>query len=204
MKVIIGSAKTHSKTLNLGNSEPVFQTKTDRLIKKGFDIYVKNFDKKCAIDLYDGLVYKYMKKDLWTKDDYEFVNDNIYILSAMYGILKPLDNIISYRLDFNIAGKSHYKFWEKSVNDFLKNELIVNLASSEFSKLINKNLINIKFVDESFKSPSTMSKMARGKMVNYIVKNRITTIEGIKNFDDGFKFDKSLSDINNIIFKICK
>lgn len=201
MKILIGSAKTLSKTDKTGITKPCFEKQMKTLLKNGFERYIKRKDKHQAIDYYDGLVFKYMKKDGWDEDDYQFAGEHILIISAMYGLLKPTDNILGYRLDFNMAGNDHYKYYRDIVNKKLKKELLINLASGEFAKLIDLKMINIKFIDDKSKSPSTMVKMARGTMINFLVRNRVDTIDGIKEFNKGFEFSKELSDDNNLIFR---
>ncbi len=200
MKIIISSAKTINKRAREGFSVPVFEDEMNYLLNNGFDKYIKDNHKKMAIDLYNGLVFKYMNKDFWSEKDYRFCDEHILILSALYGVVRPFDNILGYRLDFNIAGKNHYEFYSRKVSEYLKDELIINLASKEFSKLISNKMINIIFYNKEMKSPSTMSKIARGKMVAYIVKNRIENIEDIKKFNNGFKYDENLSNENDIVF----
>lgn len=94
-----------------------------------------------AFDLYDGLFYKKLN---WTVKDKEWINEHIIILDALYGIIKPFDTIAPYRLDFKIKFPMNLKnFWKQEINDYLKDYKIYNLASQEFSSLIDKPIHSI-------------------------------------------------------------
>jgi len=98
-----------------------------------------------------------------------------------------------------------YKFWKDDINDFFKDdEFILNLASKEFSKIIKNPMITIDFKEKKgdlYKSVSTYSKKGRGLMLNYIIKNKITSIDQIKKFDlNGYYLNNKLSDKFNLIF----
>ena len=115
-------------------------------------------------------------------------------------------------MTMNILEGGLYNFWKKDINDYLqsilkKDEILLNLASGEFSKLIDKkviDMISLDFREEKngvFKSVSSYSKQARGKFLDYIIKNRIEDVEEIKNIEiAGYKFNKNLSDERNLIF----
>ena len=99
-------------------------------------------------------------------------------------------------------GLNLYKHWD--IDDYFKEELIINLASTEFSKMITKKMINIHFLqfkNNKYINQATYSKMARGKLLNYLIMNKIDEIETIKLFDfDGYLFDPRLSDESNLTF----
>lgn len=170
-----------------------------------------------AIISYDGLAYKSLDAQNFTKDDVLFANENIRIISAFYGILTPLTNISHYRLEMGLkmnvnSHKSLYCFWQNRIYEHLykNNDIIINLASKEYSKVITPFLVdNNKFIDIEFytnkngkhKIIATSAKIARGAMANYIVKNKIKDIEKIKNFRfDGYCYNKFLSNENKLIF----
>ena len=115
-------------------------------------------------------------------------------------------------MTMSITDKGLYNFWKKDINDYISNildkdEILLNLASSEFSRLIDNKkilMINIDFKEEkdgTYKSISTYSKKARGKFLNYLVKNQIDNLEEIVKIKlDGYNFNKDLSDEKNLIF----
>ena len=170
-----------------------------------------------AIFTYDGLVYKNINPSSFDDAQINYINDNFRIISGFYGVLRPFDGIIKYRLEMQSKLKINgfnnlYDYWSDSIYKEIIDEshLIINLASKEYSKSIERYLtkedkfITIAFmekVNDKFISKNTYSKMARGLMVNYLVKNNITTIEDIKKFNvDGYKFNEELSTNSLLVF----
>lgn len=181
---------------------------SDKIIDEVYEYY-NNFDKGdsfCALDMYNGMAFKEMHFN--AEEAYDVV-----ILSAFYGCLKPNDIVKPYRLDFNanlkVNGISLKKLWVDYYNNyFTKGETILNLASDEFSSMINRN--DFDFIDFDFyeikdgkeKRHSTISKKLRGKMANFIVKNKITRLDDLKDFNDyGFVFDKVNSNDKLYVFR---
>lgn len=173
-----------------------------------------------SILAYKGIQYKNIDIPSFTDEDFLFAKKHVRILSALYGVLKVTDSIYPYRLDFlskiSIEGsKNLYEFWNSDIYlnlEKTKDDIIINLASDEYSKAIKKYLNNEKYISCIFKVDkngklrveSTSSKIARGRMLNYIVKNRIDSPELLKNFHDvGYEYRKDLSTSNEFIF-VCK
>ena len=163
-----------------------------------------------ALNLYHGLQFRYLKDGL-SEEDFIFLDDHLRILSARYGVVKPLDGIRHYRKDFTTKGL--YKLWKDTIYNTLtkENQLILNLASKEYSKTItryttdNDRLITVDFYertgDGELKKHSTISKKGRGQLVNYITRHRITDPESIKSFDDmDYQFSQDESEEFNWIF----
>lgn len=155
-----------------------------------------------ALSSYSGIAYKSINAGTFDIEDIEFSENHLVILSALYGILTPLTKIREYRLDMTnsvIKDKSLYEVWKKEINIFFENEkLIINLASKEYSKIINsENIFDFEFYSEEndkLRSISTNSKKMRGFTANYIIKNRIIDIEKLKNINlNGYKFSKEMS-----------
>ena len=186
------------------------------LLEKTYE-NIKNFDKLKsipAISMYYGVAFKELDLIDYSKESLNYLADNVFILSAFYGVSSPFDLLKNYRLDMtmNILEGGLYNFWKKDINDYLqsilkKDEILLNLASGEFSKLIDKkviDMISLDFREEKngvFKSVSSYSKQARGKFLDYIIKNRVEDIEKIKNIEiAGYKFNENLSDERNFIF----
>jgi hypothetical protein len=172
---------------------------------------------KQALLSFKGEVYQNMKIDKFNKSDSEFANDKLRILSGLYGMLKPSDLILPYRLEMGtklkIGDNSNlYDFWRESVTDHLLDEIkedkfLVNLASDEYFKVINKKQIPIPIVTPIFKDVkngkakiiSFYAKRARGEMCNYIIKNKILSIDKIKSFNNlNYIFTEENSE--NLIF----
>ena len=122
--------------------------------------FPKNESKQALLS-FKGEVYQNMKIEKFNKSDFKFANDRLRILSGLYGMLKPSDLILPYRLEMGtklkIGDNSNlYDFWRKSVTDHLLNEIkedkfLVNLASDEYFKVINKKQIPIPIVTPIFK-----------------------------------------------------
>jgi len=163
--------------------------------------FPKNESKQALLS-FKGEVYQNMRIDKFNKSDFDFANNRLRILSGLYGILKPSDLILPYRLEMRtklkIGDNSNlYDFWRESVTDNLLNEIkedkfLVNLASDEYFKVINKKQIPIPIVTPIFKDVkngkakviSFYAKRARGEMCNYIIKNKILSIDKIKRFNN--------------------
>lgn len=195
----------------------------DKIAKLNFERFANfKFDKEGAPALlaYNGIQYKNIGLDSFTEDNFNFAQKHIRILSALYGVLKTNDSIYPYRLDFlskiSVENtKNLYDFWASDIYDNLSKEsddIIINLASEEYSKAIRKYLNNEKYIscvfkvdkNSKLKVESTASKMARGKMLAYIVKNKIQDPELLKNFsEDNYVFREDLSSANEFIF-VCK
>lgn len=161
-----------------------------------------------AIYSYTGMVFKELEVMTYDDDQQRYLESNLRILSAMYGVLKPYDGVKYYRLDMKmkVLEMSSYKFWKNKINaKILEDELIVNLSSTEFSKMVDCPIVNIEFKEKisqnTYKNVGVYSKMARGKMANYMIKNQIESLEGIFEFDlVGYAYNKLLSTDQNIVF----
>ncbi len=176
-----------------------------------------------AILAFKGDVYAGMDAYAFKKTDFNFAQKHLKILSGLYGLLNPLDLIQPYRLEMGTklaskAGKNLYDFWDSSITEALnealaqqkdKHAILVNLASAEYFKSVKKKqlaatVITPVFKDEkagTYKVVGIYAKRARGLMVNYIVKNRIKDVEGIKAFDiEGYRYNPAMSDGNEWVF----
>ena len=160
-----------------------------------------------ALFMFKGDVYQGLKAENLTNIELEFAQENLRILSGLYGLLKPKDLIYPYRLEMGTklktkSGNNLYKFWEDRLHLALLSELkneeeIVNLASEEYSKALQlskfgNSVITPVFKDfknEKLKVISFYAKKARGEMVNFIIKNKIKKSESLKSFSNlGYKF----------------
>ena len=167
-----------------------------------------------AISIYYGVSFKELKLEDYSEKSLKYLQNNLLILSAFYGVSLPFDLIKKYRLDMtmSIIDKGLYNFWKKDINEYISNildsnEILLNLASSEFSKLIDNKkipMINVDFKEEkdgTYKSISTYSKKARGQFLNYLIKNQVSNIENIKKIElNGYSLNEKLSDKKNFIF----
>lgn len=209
--ILIGILKEKS----LSEIENIMKLKGKLLNKTYKDI--QDYDKLKfipAISMYYGVSFKELNLEDYSEKSLEYLKNNLLILSALYGVLLAFDLVKKYRLDMtmSIIDKGLYNFWKKDINDYISNifskdEVLLNLASGEFSKLIDNkkiSMINIDFKEEkdgAYKSVSTYSKKARGQFLNYLIKNQIANLEDIKKIKlDGYSLNNALSDEKNFIF----
>ena len=141
-----------------------------------------------------------MAPSVFEDSQFEYVQNHLRILSAFYGVLKPLDGVTPYRLEMQAKvgigdAKNLYEYWGDmlycSVID--NSRIIINLASKEYSKSIEKYLtlrdkyITIVFCElsgDKLVTKGTYAKMARGEMVRFMAENSIENPEDIKNLTD--------------------
>lgn len=189
---------------------------------QNFRVPFSNENSKQAVLVFKGDVYQGLAAEDFTEDDFEFAQRHLRILSGLYGVLKPLDLIQPYRLemgcDFAVTPKKQnlYRYWgdriTRAVNDALQNQrgqVLVNLASNEYFKSIKLKSIEAKVISPGFKDLKNGQykpiflwvKQARGMMARYIIKNRITDVEGIKGFDQkGYAYNEALSTETQWVF----
>jgi len=163
--------------------------------------------------MFNGDVYQGLKAETFNKEQMQFADKNLRILSGLYGLLKPLDRILPYRLEMgtklnNSIGDNLYKFWGDKLNrslvsDMTKDEVLINLASNEYSKALNLNNSQVKVITPIFKDYkngnlkviSFFAKKARGEMVNFIIKNKIVSPDDLKLFtNEGYYFSEQNED----------
>lgn len=193
---------------------------SDNIARDNFDIIKKmdiNKDLTPAILSFEGLQYQYMGAEVFTYDQFSYLEEHLRILSGFYGVLKPFDGIVQYRLEMQSRlldwkYKSLYEFWEDKIAEsiFSEGDCIVNLASKEYSKCISTYLPgNIKYIncifgqliDEKIIEKGTLAKMARGEMVRFMAENNIKEPYDIKNFKRlGYLYKEELSNETNFVF----
>ena len=203
------------KEKSISEIENIMKLKGELLNKTYKDI--QDYDKLKfipAISMYYGVSFKELNLEDYSEKSLKYLKNNLLILSALYGVSLAFDLLKKYRLDMtmSIIDKGLYNFWKKDINDYTlnilsKDEVLLNLASGEFSKMIDNkkiSIINIDFKEEKdgiYKSVSTYSKKARGQFLNYLIKNQIANLEDIKKIKlDGYSLNNALSDEKNFIF----
>lgn len=186
-----------------------------------------NYSRIKNIDLYhnltpaflafEGLQYQYMSPGLFDYRELEYIEKHLRILSAFYGILRPFDGLVTYRLEMQAKlidwdYKNMYEFWSSKIaeNLFSESNYVLNLASKEYSRTISKylsdtrvmtNCIFGQLIDGKVIEKGTLAKMARGEMVRFMAENKITEPKDIKAFDRlGYEYKADLSDDNNYVF----
>ena len=171
-----------------------------------------------AILAYEGIAFQYMAPAVFENGQLEYVQDHLRILSAFYGVLKPMDGVTPYRLEMQAKAAvgdtaNLYEYWGDRLYHAVRDDsgIIINLASKEYSKCIEKYLspedtyITITFCELSkgkLVTKGTYAKMARGEMVRYMAENLVEDPVQIKKFDRlGYRFRDDLSSESEYVFE---
>lgn len=174
-----------------------------------------------AVLAFNGDVYSGLDANSFSDDDFNFAQQHFRILSGLYGLLKPLDLMQAYRLEMgtkldNVRGANLYQFWGNIITNELNkalaeqgDDVLINLASNEYFKAVNKKSLNATIITPQFKDwkngqykmISFFAKKARGLMARYIIQNQISDVEKVKDFDlAGYQFSSDLSQDNELVF----
>ena len=196
---------------------------SDKLSKLNFDRFQAfktpfSLDNaKQALLAFKGDVYNGIDAPSLSLEDLNFAQNNVRMISGLYGVLRPLDLIQPYRLEMgtklsNKNGSNLYDYWGNKISKVLNDDeqdLIINLASNEYFKsidikILKAQMLNIVFKEKknnTYKVIGIYAKRARGLMVNYIIRNRITEPKVLKNFsDEGYQYDDMLSSDSSWVF----
>ena len=166
-----------------------------------------------ALNLFDGLMYRNIKRDNLTKEEQAYLEKHLMITSALYGVIPAFASIAPHRLDFlmklKVAGKSLKSHWQAAYEESMKDqELIFSLLSSEFENIfpkdIREKMVTFKFMEErdgKLKIHSTISKKARGAFLTALMENQVTSIEEITKLSfAGFNYREDLSTGKELAF----
>jgi uncharacterized protein len=173
-----------------------------------------------AIDSFIGDIYSGLQANTLTKAEREYADKHLYILSGLYGVLRPNDGISPYRLEmgYRLLADPYtnlYKFWGDSIAKKLpKDETIVNLAAAEYSRTVlpfvdATRVITPKFLTRDAKTGEytfvvVHAKIARGAFARWLITSRITTTEDLATFAEiGYRYSKKLSTPAEPVF-VCK
>ncbi len=247
MIVVVSPAKKLNMNLikDLKVSEPYFTENVDELVnvvrnlslkelenlmgistslaelnKKRFNEF-GNQQKKAAAFAFAGDTYKGLSVEKLEKDDLDFAQKHLRILSGLYGLLRPLDEIEPYRLEMGSKlkgkhGSSLYEYWGNKISENLNqhakiigSKILVNCASNEYFNAINNNNLLLKVITPIFmerkngkeKIISFYAKNARGAMARFIIQNRLQREEDLKKFDiDGYNYNAEKSSEGKLVF----
>lgn len=170
-----------------------------------------------AIVSYEGIQYQYMAPKVFTEKALRYIKEHLRILSGFYGVLRPFDGVVPYRLEMQakaaIDGTGDlYEFWGSRIYQSVVDEdgVILNLASKEYSRCVERYLkpedIFITFVfgewqDGKVIQKGTLAKMARGEMVRFLAEENVETLEDIKSFQGlSYRFHEELSSEREYVF----
>ncbi|MCS0588428.1 peroxide stress protein YaaA [Massilia norwichensis] len=175
-----------------------------------------------AVMAFDGDVYTGLDARSLDAKGIDYLQRHLRILSGLYGVLRPLDQMHPYRLEMgtklaNPRGKDLYAFWGETVTGALNEALaangataLVNLASEEYFKSVKPKLLDVPVVTPVFedwkngkyKIISFFAKRARGMMARYAAENGVTDPQQLKDFDvDGYAFDPAVSKEREWVFR---
>lgn len=173
-----------------------------------------------AVNSFIGDIYSGLRAYTFDQSDSTYAQKHLRILSGLYGILRPYDCIMPYRLEMaytfnNPSLKNMCKYWGSAIAQQIpKDEIIVNTSSQEYMKTIYpyveaKNIMSPQFytLNQKTEKPTFVavhSKIARGAYARWIIKKKITSTDELKLFNDlGYAYNKSLSTNNNPAF-VCE
>lgn len=170
-----------------------------------------------AILAYDGIQYTYMAPAVFEDGQYEYVQEHLRILSGFYGVVRPMDGVVPYRLEMQAKVRFQdyqnlYDFWGDSLYQEVMDDsrVLINLASKEYSKCVEKYLqpedrfvtcIFGELKEEKIVQKGVYAKMARGEMVRFMAEIKAEEPEQLKAFNrSGYQFDENLSTETEFVF----
>ncbi|OGB87764.1 MAG: hypothetical protein A3G82_26280, partial [Burkholderiales bacterium RIFCSPLOWO2_12_FULL_67_210] len=177
---------------------------------------------KQAVLAFDGDVYGGLDAKSLGEPELDWLQQHLCILSGLYGVLRPLDRMQPYRLEMGTRlvtprGKNLYQFWGSQIADYLnqraqadKSPVVINLASEEYFKAVDRRALRPRVVNcvfeerkvDGYQIVSFFAKRARGLMVRYAVKHRLSTPDQLKAFDlEGYRFVPAASEADRLVFR---
>lgn len=203
--------------MNLSDQLATLNVERYRAFKKAHTEH----NSKAALFAFKGDVYIGLDAETLAEDEVSYAQNHLRILSGLYGILRPLDVIQPYRLEMGTKLTVHeyknlYQYWgdkiTKVINRDLKalgNRTLVNLASQEYFKAVDKkalkaDVIEVEFLDfhqGEFKVISFFAKKARGLISRFMTQNQINNVKDLREFDsEGYLFDTKRSSEQRLVF----
>lgn len=200
----------------MGVSENIANLNKERY--KNFEDHFTPENSKPALFSFKGDVYRQMGVENYSKDQLDFAQDHLRILSGLYGLLKPLDLIQPYRLEMGIKlktkrAKDLYAYWGNKITQAIDAEaldgVVINLASKEYFKAVNLKKLKSKVIhiyfkeyrNATYKTVGIFAKQARGMMANYIIENKIKEPQKLKLFNkERYEYAEELSSEGDWVF----
>ena len=176
---------------------------------------------KQALLAFKGDVYTGLNAVDFNEADFDYAQNHLRMLSGLYGLLRPLDLMMPYRLEMgtklaNARGKDLYAFWGTQISQWLNealaeqgDDVLLNLASNEYFSAVKKSALNARIINTEFKDLkngqykiiSFYAKKARGMMSRFVIKERINNPEQLKQFDEqGYRFSAEQSKPDLLVF----
>ena len=162
-----------------------------------------------AVLAYEGIAFQYMAPAVFEIQQFEYLQNHLRILSAFYGILKPLDGVTPYRLEMQAKAEIEettnlYDYWGDRLYHSVIDDsrIIINLASKEYSQDRYITIVFCELSGDKLVTKGTYAKMARGEMVRFMAENNIENPVDIKKFDRlGYTFRGDLSSETEYVFE---
>ncbi|MBD8567560.1 MULTISPECIES: peroxide stress protein YaaA [Pseudomonas syringae group] len=176
---------------------------------------------KQALLAFKGDVYTGLQAETLSEDQLDYAQKHLRMLSGLYGLLRPLDLMQPYRLEMgtrlaNARGKDLYAFWGTRISEWLNealadqgDDLLLNLASTEYFSAVKRSALNARIIDTEFKDLkngqykiiSFYAKKARGMMSRFVIEERIDSPEALRAFDvQGYRYNAELSTPSKLVF----
>ncbi|MEY4663855.1 MAG: hypothetical protein RLZZ239_2328 [Pseudomonadota bacterium] len=177
---------------------------------------------KQAVLAFNGDVYEGLDAKTLSLQELEWAQKHVGILSGLYGVLRPLDWMQPYRLEMGTTlatdqGPNLYKFWGAQIAEWLnaqlakdKTPVIVNLASQEYFKSVDRKVLKARVIEcvfEDFKGGqykiiSFNAKRARGLMARFAIQNKISHPDGLLGFDaESYAYAPAVSEPERLVFR---
>jgi cytoplasmic iron level regulating protein YaaA (DUF328/UPF0246 family) len=172
-----------------------------------------------ALFAFTGEVYRGLDAKTLDKNAVDYLQKNYRMLSGLYGLLKPSDKVMLYRLEMGRhfefdQYKNLYEFWREKITEQLnsemkKGEILLHLASNEYGKVIDRKKLNHKIIDFDFyelkdgklKTIVVYTKHARGLMVRFCAETNAKTLDDVKAFNyEGYLIDEERSTDTKLVF----
>jgi cytoplasmic iron level regulating protein YaaA (DUF328/UPF0246 family) len=203
----------------LGTSENLTLSARNKI--KAFTLPFTLQNSKQAICTFQGDAYSAINQEMYSSEQLSYAQNTLFILSGLYGILRPLDLMQPYRLEMGTRlqiedCKNLYEFWREPVTGTIRQSLgqhedrtLVNLASSEYARVVTEKQLQARMVTITFKQKSgagyksvpIYAKRARGMMIHHSIINGIKTAERLKDFRlDGYNYSMNESTDTNWVF----
>ena len=166
-------------------------------------------------------MYTGLQAETLSEDQLDYAQKHLRMLSGLYGLLRPLDLMQPYRLEMgtrlaNARGKDLYAFWGTRISEWLNealadqgDDLLLNLASTEYFSAVKRSALNARIIDIEFKDLkngqykiiSFYAKKARGMMSRFVIEERIDSPEALRAFDvQGYRYNAELSSPSKLVF----
>ncbi|MGH1355500.1 MAG: peroxide stress protein YaaA [Thalassovita sp.] len=211
-----------ARDLNVGDLQKLMHI-SENLAKLNVDRF-RDFGqmaRKPAALAFAGDTYIGLDAGSLDAEELDWAQRHFRILSGLYGVLRPLDEIQPYRLEMgsrlkNPHGRNLYDYWGSDIAAALKaqaqevgSDVLINCASQEYFGAVDLDALGLRvitpvFMEEKPEGPKIVSffaKRARGAMARYIIQRRLSDPKALTEFDTGgYRFQQDLSDGNKLVF----